>query len=202
MDNGRRQILLSMHSFYANGSNHQLTMMWETVKWFTPVLTVVAGGLVKYLLDGFLICKNTNQAIIIIICSFGGILLSIIANLLLKRFYAVNMRYVTMYAKVEEELDFDKRQITEKKYYPVDNFITWEGYVEHRNGRRFRESGSPITSKYIVDNQVNLDTFGFTKKFPFVISKDASIFNYMKLVFYLFIAFFAFLVFFVLLIWL
>jgi hypothetical protein len=200
MDDERRQVLLSMHNFYADNCNRQLTMMWETVKWFTPVLTIVAGGLVKYLLDGSFSCKSTNEKILLTICSFGGIFLSIFANLLLKRFYTVSMRYVTMFAKVEEELKFDHRETVDRVFFPGDDLINWQEYIEHRAGNHLNQAGTLITSQSVVNNQTNLSTFGFSGKFPFFISTKASIFNYMKLVFYLFMIFFASLITFIYLI--
>jgi hypothetical protein len=193
MDAIRKEILLSMHKFYSDGSNRELTMMWETVKWFTPILTLIAGGIVKYSVD-FLACKNGNLAIAIIACSFFGLLLSTLANFLLEKFYRVNMQYVTMYVKVEDELDFDKRQIAIRHYYLDDEFITWKGYIEERTDN--------ATGANVVVKQVNLATFGANKKFPYIISQNASICNYMKLVFFLFILFFALMILFVIYFWL
>jgi hypothetical protein len=179
----RKDILINMHQYYANSQNHQLSMMWETVKWFTPILTLISGGLVTLYINKFLPSHNSDIGLLLIICSLGGFLLAFIAILLLKRFYTVNMRYVTMLAKTEEEMDFDKRTKTPREYYPADDYITWQGYRQHRTGKRLAEAkkSSEITSKIVVEDQLKVKMSDLNR---------ASIYNYMKLFFYLFMVFF------------
>ena len=185
-DNERKEILINMHQYYANSENQQLSMMWETVKWFTPILTLIAGGFVKLYIDNFLPHYNSDIAFVLIICALGGLILAFIAIFLLKRFYAVNMRYVTMLAKTEEELDFDKRTKSPREYYPADDYITWQGYRNHRMGNRLvseeQKQYSEITSELIVEDQLKINIISNFER--------ASIYNYMKLFFYLFILFF------------
>ena len=40
-DNMLQDLALKMHSFYANEAHQQRSMMWETVKWFSPLLTAI-----------------------------------------------------------------------------------------------------------------------------------------------------------------
>lgn len=122
-DDHRKTLLLKMHEFYSNEAKHQRTMMWDTVKWFTPVLTALYGA-------WFYLYKNFDYEWGVILAG-GGIILSLICLNLLSTFYKSNLIYLSMFIKIEDELDCDKR-LGEKTFFHNDNQITYERYREGR----------------------------------------------------------------------
>ena len=122
-----------MHQFYTEEARHQRTMMWETVKWFTPILTLIAVVWTKYYIDDFLLCKNNSICVVLFGLSILGLSLCIFCVLLLRSFYESNLKYISMFAKVEEKLQFDLEERGDSKYFPGDRHITWEKWREDRN---------------------------------------------------------------------
>lgn len=187
MEEPNPQNLLLMHQFYSEEAKHQRIMMWETVKWFTPILTLIAGGWVKYFIDDYLSCRHLSICLLLLILSLIGLCLSFGCILLLRSFYRTNLKYITMFAKVEEELNIDSRNKSVKEYYPGDTNITWYEYNEERKGHKpvslydDKNEKEIFTSKKYVRQKLK-DSY-----LPF---KDVSIFCLMKCVFYLFIIFF------------
>jgi hypothetical protein len=104
-------------------------MMWETVKWGTLIFVVLAGICVKLFSD-FLKDYNLGDAGIVIIL-FALIMVTCkVCKILLKKFYETNLMYISMFAKVEDELDFDKR--TRTTFFKNDKFITHEQWRKER----------------------------------------------------------------------
>ena len=99
-------------------------MMWDTVKWFTPILIALFGGWIKYFTDEFIAQNNSYAGWVLIALSVIGLFLSIICIYLLRSFYKSNLIYITMFAKVEEELGFETRKNAPFDYYPGDEHIT------------------------------------------------------------------------------
>jgi len=186
MTEKRHQELLHMHRFYTEEARHQRTMMWDTVKWFTPILTLIGGGWVKYYLDNYLPCKNFLTFILLLVFAIFALSLCYFCILLLRSFYKTNIKYITMFSKVEEELTFDKRESGNMEYFPGDKFITWEGYRLRRKGDEVKNNDTKekqYTSIKHLKKEIS------DKYLPF---KSASIFALMKTVFYIFCLFFIF----------
>ncbi len=142
----KEEILLKMHEFYVNESRHQRSMMWETVKWFTPILTLLLGGFGKIVVDHY----NTMDlriGIVLFLLAIFGILLCNIAIGLLKMFYKTNLKYVTMFIKCEDELDFDKAVRTKRDFFKSDDNITYWNYVKNR---------ARCSSEQFVDDMVKM----------------------------------------------
>jgi hypothetical protein len=177
----RKEKLYHMHVFYAQSQRHQLSMMWETVKWFTPILTLIAGGWTKLFIDNFLPCYKSGVGFLLIALSLFGITLSFFSMKLLKSFYRTNLKYVTSLGKIEEELDFDARKES-RNYYSDDKYITWKGYINHRTGlkryRNNRDKKESWSSEMLINDQLSVKWYHF---------KNYSIFNWMRWVFLLFI---------------
>ena len=129
----RQKILLSMHEFYRKEARHQRDMMWETVKWTTLILLGMYGFCAKYLSDFVLFGDNVDGYIAL---SFIMMTLApcAICIRLLSSFYESNLKYITMYAKVEDELCFDERVKRQKDrhIFVSDKWITWQGFREKR----------------------------------------------------------------------
>ena len=181
------QELLHMHKFYSEEARHQRTMMWETVKWFTPILTLIVGVWIKYYIDEYLLCENVLIWLILLGLSLFGFFLSGCCVLLLRSFYKTSLKYITMFAKVEDELNFDSSKRSSHNYFGGDEYITWEGYRESRMGNEpnatfnKKKETDKYTSKAHIDRQLR------DKHIPF---KAVSIFCLMKFVFYIFTVFF------------
>jgi len=138
LDNKRH---LHMHQFFTEEARHQRTMMWETVKWFTPILTLIAGVWIKYYIDNYLVCRNNSIWVVLFGLSLLGLFLCACCVLLLRSFYRTNLKYISMFAKVEEELEFDLKERGNSEYFPGDSHITWEEWREER--KRSKKKNSP-----------------------------------------------------------
>ncbi|MBI5579607.1 MAG: hypothetical protein HY895_10680 [Deltaproteobacteria bacterium] len=122
-DSARRNELLSMHEFYSKEAHQQRTMMWDTVKWFTPILIAIHSA--------WLYSYQEDKEPLLFILAIGGILLSFICLNLLHTFYRTNLIYVSMFIKVENELNLNTR-MSEKIYFPNDENIVYKKYLEDR----------------------------------------------------------------------
>ena len=60
MSQQNNQDLLHIHQYYTQEARQQQIMMWETVKWFTPILTLIGGGWIKYYFDEYLTRQNSS----------------------------------------------------------------------------------------------------------------------------------------------
>ena len=120
-----KEILLQMHEFYSNEARHQRSMMWETVKWFTPILTLILGVLGKYLIE-YHNQMNIKIALLLTLISAFGIALCIIARGLIAMFYKTNLKYVTMFIKCEGDLEIDTDNRSDKRFFPQDSYITYK----------------------------------------------------------------------------
>ena len=134
-EQGKKQ-LLHMHQFFTEEARHQRTMMWETVKWFTPILTLIAGVWSKYYIDNYLVYKNNSILVVLFGLAILGLFLCGCCILLLRSFYRTNLKYISMFAKLEEELKFDQKERLGSEYFPGDRHITWEEWREERKGRK------------------------------------------------------------------
>ena len=74
----RENVLLKMHEFYGAEARHQRSMMWETVKWFTPILTAIHTGWLWIYTVRFLSTKDIEVWIILALLFFVGFILCII----------------------------------------------------------------------------------------------------------------------------
>lgn len=132
----RKDVLLKVHEFYTEDARHQRSMMWETVKWFTPILVTIHGSWWWIFLNKLLKAQNPEPEIwcSLFFLVIGGIVFSAICLRLLNSFYKTNLIYVTMFAKAEDELDFDRRVKgkVERNAFPEDNCITYKKYRKDR----------------------------------------------------------------------
>ena len=153
--------LLYMLQFFTEEARHQRTMMWETVKWFTPILTLIGGVWIKYYIDNYLDCKNNSIWIALFGLSILGLFLCACCVLLLRSFYSNNLKYISMFAKVEEELGFDLNERKDSEYFPGDSYITWEEWGEERkrskqkNSLENKEKGNSKNEKYTSKDYLN-----------------------------------------------
>lgn len=131
MGPGKRETLHKMHDFFGQEARHQRTMMWETVKWFTPLLTLLLGFWGKYFLE-FLDCVNCDLGYVLIVAALFGFSVSFIASKLIESFYRTNLKYITMFVKVEDELEFDAEQREKRVSYRDDEHIHFEKYLDDR----------------------------------------------------------------------
>ncbi|MDY6792516.1 MAG: hypothetical protein SWH54_14735 [Thermodesulfobacteriota bacterium] len=179
--------MLHMHQFYTEEARHQRSMMWETVKWFTPILTLIAGGWAKYYIDEYLPCKNFSIWLLLITFSILGICLCICCILLLRSFYRTNLKYISMFAKVEEEIEFDLKERGDSKYFPGDKHFTWEKWRdERRYGKRSskqKEENNLNAKQYTSVDYLNNKLTGIGWKNLF---KKVTILSLMQSVFIIF----------------
>lgn len=151
-DENRRQTLLHMHKFYADEARHQREMMWATARWFVLILGVLFSGIILKLVTPFSGNPQPSEPEILILlipCTLGYVA-SLVCYALIMSFYRTNLEYITMYAKVEDELGFDKR--TKRESFRTDPFITWQKYRESRQeknkcSQKFVEEGLKKWSK-------------------------------------------------------
>lgn len=156
----RKNILIKMHEFYANEARHQRSMMWETVKWFTPVLVAIHGSWWWGLLTKFP-SNQKYEMLYLVALAIGGITLSSICVFLLNRFYRSDLIYITMFAKTEDELDFDRRikAETDRKAFSDDEYISYSPYIEdrmtHKTAKNYVKKSLPrIKSMYSLMSSV------------------------------------------------
>jgi uncharacterized membrane protein YuzA (DUF378 family) len=124
--------LLKMHEFYGNEARHQRAMMWDTVKWFTPILMAIHSG-------WFLLYRNKPADYDwLIILSISGILFVLICLFLLRTFYRTNLIYVSMFVKIEDELNLLKRK--RQYFFSEDDKITYNKYLDDRLEHKTAES--------------------------------------------------------------
>ena len=183
----KENILLKMHEFYAQEARHQRSMMWETVKWFTPILALVWGFWLRTIVTHFksvsLTPYKAEIPIILIALAFVGFLLSIVAIKLLRSFYRTNLIYITMFVKVQDELQFDQEERLARDSYIKDPHITYEAYRKDRH-KKF-ESAEQFA------NEVASKSFKQIFKRIFGLIKDdekgpGTMFVWMYAVFFLF----------------
>jgi hypothetical protein len=129
--NPDRETLLKMHEFYTEEARHQRSMMWETVKWFTPILAIIW----VFWLRTFVTHFNRLELILTVILfalAVVGLFLSIFAIKLLRSFYRTNLIYITMFVKVQDELQFDSEERLAQDSYRDDECITYKEYRKDR----------------------------------------------------------------------
>lgn len=201
MSEDRIEKLLHMHKFYSEEARQQRSMMWETVKWFTTILTGLSAFWISYFV------KNEPPAFLLIFSSLSGVILSFICIFLLRSFYRTNIKHITMFAKVEEALDFDMRHETEReRLWPGDDRFTWEGYI---TGRTIKSPKNPrgcpsqgekyYTSREYFDSitkdclpiiiekiLIKINNYIFSSRLGYATKEAFSIYDLMKWVFYLF----------------
>jgi len=161
MSDHDKKHLLHMHQFYTEEARHQRTMMWEALKWFTPILTLIAIVWIKYYIDDFLLCKDNSICVVLFGLSILGLSLCIFCVLLLRSFYGSNLKYISMFAKVEEELRFDLEERGDSEYFPGDRHITWEKWREERkcsekkNSAENKEEDNSKMKKYTSEDYLS-----------------------------------------------
>lgn len=185
MDQHRQETLLRMHEFYADEARHQRQMMWDTAKWFTPVLIGLAWLWIIYYTDKFHGHDDPYKALLLLLISTLGFLLSSASIMLLRSFYRANMKYITMYAKVEDELQVEPRRRSDKEFFLGDEHLNWYQYVSDRKNEDI-SPGDGHTSEKFVEKKTRdtlptwLEEFCKGKKNPF------TIYDLTRFVFYLF----------------
>jgi len=185
-DNNRNKILIQMHQFYAQEARQQRSMMWDTGKWFTTILLAIAGVWIKLYIDDYLPCHNVNIGIILVLLSLIGAFVSYCCLLLLRSFYKTNLIYITMFAKAEEELNFEPRKPKKDKpfdFFPHDEHIIWKLYRKDRKGEEINDkSFYKGSSKGSSGNYIHNKIYNKDKVLPF---RNASMYSIIKRVFYL-----------------
>ncbi len=106
-------------------------MMWETVKWFTPILAIIWVFWLRTFVD-YSKYSGLKLAIILTALAIVGFLLSIFAIKLLRSFYRTNLIYITMFVKVQDELQFDSEERLAQDSYRDDECITYKEYRKDR----------------------------------------------------------------------
>jgi hypothetical protein len=122
--------LLKLHEFYTKDAQHQRSMMWDTVKWFTPILIGVHSFWFYLYKENF----NLNWLLIL---SLSGALFTLICFKLLCSFYKTNLIYISMLIKVEDDLNFLIRK--SNRFFPKDKEITYQAYLNDRRDYRTAE---------------------------------------------------------------
>jgi len=107
VNNGEKDVLLKMHQFYAEEARNQRSMMWETVKWFTPALLAIHGAWGLIYTNASLGLSKQEVCALLLVISIGGMVFSYICIRILGNFDRTNFIYISMFAKIEDELDFD-----------------------------------------------------------------------------------------------
>lgn len=123
-------ILLKMHDYYSQESRNQWSMMWQASRWFVLVLGLFVGIMFQ---EKF----NTDLKKLFFILPVLGYVISLICLILIRSFYKTNLVYISMIAKTEDELRFNKRKI--KCSFPNDVFITWQNYIDDRHKKSSEE---------------------------------------------------------------
>ena len=118
-----QDLRLKMHSFYANEAQHQRTMMWETVKWFSPILTAIHAA-------WFYLYRDKYDPNWLILIALSGLIITLICFKLLHTFYRTNLIFLSMLIKTEDDLNFKNR--LNRNYFPRDELITHNTYLEDR----------------------------------------------------------------------
>lgn len=200
MNEDRTEKLLHMHKFYSEEARHQRSMMWETVKWFTTILTGLSAFWVSYYV------KEEPPLFLLILSSSLGLILSFTCIFLLRSFYRTNIKYITMFAKIEEALNFDKRDKSEReRYFPGDGRFTWWGYSRERiiKSRKTLKDCRNQGERYYTSKEYFVDITSdclptkierflikirncIFDRFGYAIKEGFSIYDLMKYVFYLF----------------
>jgi hypothetical protein len=126
-----KETLLKMHEFYTQEARHQRSMMWETVKWFTPILAIIWGFWLRTFVT-YYDCLQLKLTIVLATLAIVGFFLSICAIKLLRSFYKTNLIYITMFVKVQDELQFDSEERLAQDSYRDDECITYKPYRKDR----------------------------------------------------------------------
>ena len=158
----RNGVLMQRYEFYTQEARHQRMMMWETAKWFAAIvvgLLYVSGQLFIRFQDSqnktFVTALEPISVLILIL------LISLMCLLLIRSFYRTNLIYISMLAKVEDELGFDEREKGRLRHvFRDDDYITWHIY------RRDRQETE--TSEVFVDGQVKVLGKGIYARLSFV----------------------------------
>lgn len=117
-------ILLKQHDYYSQESRNQWSMMWQASRWFVLVLSLFVGIMFQDKVD-------PDLKKFLFIPPVLGYVISLICLILIRSFYKTNLVYISMLAKTEDELGFNKRKI--KCSFPNDVFITWQKYIDDRH---------------------------------------------------------------------
>ncbi|NQU77354.1 hypothetical protein HQ544_01515 [Candidatus Falkowbacteria bacterium] len=126
----KENILLKLHDYYSQESRNQWSMMWQTSRWFVLILGLFVGIELQEKFD-------TDLKKLLFILPILGYVISLICIILIRSFYKTNLIYISMLAKIEDELGFNKRKI--KCSFPNDMFITWQKYIEDRHKKSSEE---------------------------------------------------------------
>lgn len=147
----KKEVLLKKYEFYTQEARHQRMMMWETAKWFAAIVVGLTAFSGQFLIRFYNISSPTVDDAIIPIILFGPIsLISITCIFLIISFYRTNLIYISMIAKVEEELGFDGRNIKKlRKTFRLDDNITWNKYKEDRE-KEYEKSEKFVEEKSTI----------------------------------------------------
>ena len=160
-----KSCLLKFHEFYAQEARHQRSMMWETARWFVVILGIIFGLAFKYLLDPPINSSPSDSGILLVPTALGFII-ALVCVVMTRSFYKTNLIYVSMFAKIEEELDIDRR--ARRESFRNDPFITWHRYNSDRR--------VAATSEDFVKKGISYLGFGMYTFMSFVFLSFASAF--------------------------
>ncbi len=147
---GRQEILLRMHEFYRKEARHQREMIWETVKWTTLILTGMYGLCANYLTKFISNFEQASNGYISLAFILMSLITCAVCISLLNSFYKSNMRYISMYVKVEDELDFDERKKneTDRYVFSQDKWITFQKFRDVRQELKTADEFVKTKHKY------------------------------------------------------
>lgn len=130
MDDERKRILWRLHKYYTEEARHQRSMMWQTAKWFILILGVVFGATFTAILKQYDV-SNSAPAWILLVPIGIGYLVSLTCITLIWSFYKTNLINLSTFAKIEDEIDFDRR--AKISIFKNDPFFTWQVYRASRH---------------------------------------------------------------------
>ena len=163
----RNTVLLKLHAFYTEEARHQRSMMWDTVKWFSPMLLALHVLWLWLYVNHFFQARTIEVWLCLAVLFFVGLILCIICMGLMKTFYRSSLIHKSMFAKIEDELDFDKRTKDKKsrEVFPEDNMITYQDFRVNR--ARFKNAKKYV-KKMSKSGTMNLKMIDVFNLFTFI----------------------------------
>ena len=130
MEDERKVTLKELHRYYAEEARHQRSMMWETAKWFVPIISVVFGATFTGIIRQYSDNPVPVPVWILLIPILIGFILSLTCIALTYSFYKTNLINLSTLIKIEDKMDFDDS--TTFSVFRTDKFITWQPYLSRR----------------------------------------------------------------------
>jgi hypothetical protein len=179
----RTAILLKLHAFYAKEARHQRSMMWETVKWFSPVILALHVLWLWLYVDRFLQEWKIEVWICLAVLFFVGLTLCFICLGVMRYFYKSSLIHKSTFAKLEDELDFDKRTKDKKtrEAFSEDNTITYQAYRVNRS--KFINAQKYV-KKMTKKGTLHLRMMDFFNLFTFISITEFCVILYYGIIFH------------------